>query len=90
MKQSVQQGSLVLVYYHPGFDEWWIIQSEYSKNEVVCDVDCDISTGIITTKFKDLYIPYEWVADDPNANPPEEECGIREATSGGGSSGGSS
>ena len=63
MKQDVKgrgedgaQGSMVLVYYHPGFDEWWIIQSEYHKNELVCNIECDGST--LDVQFKDFYVPF--------------------------------
>ena len=56
MYQDVAKDSLVMVYYHPGFDEWWIIQSEYHKNEMVCNIECNGST--IDVHFKDFYVPF--------------------------------
>ena len=56
MNQDVAKDSLVMVYYHPSFDEWWIIQSEYHKNELVCNIECDGST--LDVQFKDFYVPF--------------------------------
>jgi len=56
MKQEIAKDSLVMVYYHPGFDEWWIIQSEYHKNELVCNIESDGST--LDVHFKDFYVPF--------------------------------
>jgi hypothetical protein len=56
MFQDAAKDSMVLVYYHPGFDEWWIIQSQYHKNEMVCDIQCGDTT--IDVKFKDFYVPF--------------------------------
>ena len=66
MKQEIAKDSLVLVYYHPGFDEWWIIQSQYYKNELVCDIDCDGNT--LDIKTIEMYLPW------PN-NDNFDECG---------------
>jgi hypothetical protein len=66
MKQDVAKESMVLVYYHPGFDEWWIIQSEYYKNELVCDIECGGST--LDIKTIEMYLPW------PN-NDDFDECG---------------
>jgi hypothetical protein len=69
MFQDVAKDSLVMVYYHPGQGdngEWWIIQSEYYKNELVCDIECVGSS--IEVKTIDLYLPW------PN-NDDFDECG---------------